>query len=331
MVGGPLGSAEGRSPGPFLTSAPPGSPARRRAWPPADVGGRRPALRPAVPAHEVQKRLDSLRRAFPFVPGGAQDVVSLVPDSKPLKELFERLAASEPRPRPDLSGRLNVSGGSGGQLGRFIEIGGDFLKANLDRRYTSAAEALGEELEAERRRRRLGIYPPERLWFTSRGSDGAFWTCSLTPRLETLRERFNREYGAGGVESGWQLYLEAFRTTLAAASGAGVLLDWNPNNFGVDAGRVFYIDDDVVDLRKGSAAFVSQALLRLREYAETPLERKVGFLEGFAGLLAEIGSRDLVLWGLLGDLESRHFWPRERDLVAILERLVRRLDKSARK
>jgi hypothetical protein len=270
---------------------------------------------------ERTRRLQAWRSSFPFVPTGGKDIVEVLDNEVQTDDLLERLAAQQATPRDDLMGGANVAGGSGGQLGRFVELDDEFLKTSLGCRYETLAEALEKDAANEPVRRYLGIYHPQRVWFLSRGADDAFWACSLTPRLETVRERLNR---APSVQSSWDLYLDAFAMTFALARRHNALLDCNPNNFGLDQERLFYIDDDITTA-SSTAAFATQALLRLREYPQVSLDVRRHFLAGFVGLCEKYTRQELRTWGMLDDLETGIQWPRESELQAILTALKTRL------
>jgi len=220
-----------------------------------------------------------------------------------------------------------VEGGSGGELGRFLEIGSWFLKTSLDRSFERLDQAMSQEMEQERIRRRLRIYQAERLWFLSRGTDGRIWACSLTPRLLTLRELFNQ---TGGDDQCWKLFLKALSWTLELLERWNVVLDCNPNNFGIGEQRLYYLDDDLMS-PCGHVAWVTQALLRLREYPRAAPELRRAFVLGIRDLLQEHPSEKLKQWGLIDDLDHRELWPPEPEIRQILENLLNQLRSTRRK
>lgn len=243
-----------------------------------------------------------------------------MPEGVPEELVLARLKAETCTARHDLVGSGNRDGGSGGQFGYFLEFDREFFKTALDRRYESAELALECERDEELLRQRLGIYHPERVWFLARGADGGFWACSITPIVRSLRERFNAgQHGPDRVS--WELYLDAFRMTFELARRESVLLDCNPNNFGWDERRLYYLDDD---LAHGSARMPlgHQALLRLREYEHGELSFRVEFLKRFSLLAEEYLADEHLRVILLEDLEPRTTWPREPELRTLLEDLV---------
>ena len=270
------------------------------------------------------ERLAALREDHPFFPANARDVIAFLPDTIGEEAILKRLAVKDCRPRLDLTGSDNRAGGSGGGLGVFLELGNEFLKTASYRRYTTAELALECEWNDELRRQRLGIYHPGRLWFLSRGADSAFWGCSLTPTMPVLREKFNARPQEGPDQDSWDLYLQAFRMTFELMRSESVLLDCNPNNFGLGGDPLYYLDDDLAN-RSGRMPFGHQALLRLREYETCDLELRVRFLKGFANLAEEYLGDDRLREGLLEDLEQEITWPREPELRNFLKDFVGRL------
>lgn len=256
--------------------------------------------------------------------------MAIAPEQVRAEDLLERLASGPRRTRDDLSGASNRSGGSGGSLGCFLELGSEFLKTTSHRRYTSPELGLECEWDDEMLRRRLGVYHPERVWFLSLGGDSAFWACSLTPVLAVLRDLFN-EHPADelGVEP-WDRYLDAFRMTFALAQRERVLIDCNPNNFGISQGRLYYVDDDFA-AGSGRIPFGHQALLRLHEYAGSPMGHRAHFLNGFSKLVEEYQEDEVFRRDLLEDLQQEITWPREQELRVILEDLVARLSPPTRR
>ena len=284
---------------------------------PAWVGSASPAaLEP-----DQSRRLATLRGDFPFMPGIADDVALLIPTQVPVGALLSRLVASEPEPRVDLQGSINLEGGSAGRLGRFVEIGPWFFKTSLDRAFADMGEATDREQERERFRRRLRIYPPERLWFLCHGQDRKIWACSLTPRLLTLRELFNQ---TGGDRQCWRLFLRALAWTLEILERWNVILDCNPNNFGVAQDRLYYLDDDLMP-ECGHVAWMTQALLRLREYPEANPRHRRRFVLGLLDLVQRYDRRSLDRWGLAEDLDNPRLWPVEPELSGMLSDLLLRL------
>lgn len=268
--------------------------------------------------------LVALRRRFPFLPARAGQIVSTLPRGLSAAGVLARLRGGPLRARDELVGSANRAGGSGGRSGRFLEIGEWFLKASLQRRYPDPQTALECEGNAELERQGSALYHPLRAWFLSHGADGAFWACSLTPTLPTLRERLNGAPGDGPDGEGWELYLDAFRLTFEALRRHALLLDCNPNNFGIGSDRLYYVDDDLVP-RPGRIPFGHQLLLRLREYEGSPLPDRLRFVRRF-GEVAEAYADDaeLLSW-LLQDLEPRITWPEAPELRDALEALLRRL------
>lgn len=279
--------------------------------------------RGASPTAEVVERLTEIRESHPFVPGDAHDLVSVLPEHVPGSAILARLASDRCRVRDDLVGSDNRAGGSGGQLGIFIELGSEFLKTSITRGYPTADVALECEWNDELLRQRLGIYHPGRVWFLSRGADAQFWACSLTPSLPSLRQRFNAR-PAGPDRETWELYLRAFRMSFELAQTESILLDCNPNNFGMAGDRLYYVDDDLA-VANGRMPFGHQALLRLREYEHNDLQLRLDFLKGFADLVDEFRNHQRLRDGLLGDLAEKITWPREPALRDALEGLVGRL------
>lgn len=284
----------------------------------------------AEPDRLWNARLAILRKEHPFLPEGQRDLIAFLPDTARETAILARLAADSCRARPDLAGSTNRDGGSGGGLGVFLELGSEFLKTASYRRYTSAELALECEWNDELLRQRLGIYHPGRTWFLSRGADGAFWACSLTPRLPVLRERFNARPEEGPDREAWDLYLQAFRMTFELVRSESLLLDCNPNNFGLGTDRLYYVDDDLAD-RSGRIPFGHQALLRLREYESGDLALRAHFLKRFSDLAEEYLDDDRLRQELLEDLEQEITWPPEPELQAILKSLVGRLTVPARR
>lgn len=196
-----------------------------------------------------------------------------------------------------------MEGGSGGQAGFFLEIGSYFVKASLARRFASQALAYESERPLEELRQSLGIYHPSRIWFLCRGVDEAIWAVSVTRKLSTLREQFNGASGAT-VDSVWRRYLDGFRLTLDLGRQANVLLDCNPNNFGVEGDRLWYVDDELMGER--STLLGLQALLRLREYEDHDHQFRHRFLVDFLDLVSGCSAAERRRWGLtheaMGDL-----------------------------
>ncbi len=254
-------------------------------------------------------------------------MVAIEPPGALVEGLLRRLARGSFAERSDLTGGSNLAGGSASAFGRFVELESEFLKASTRRRYAELGEALAAELAAEGRRRRLGIYHPERVWFLSRGTDGWLWAGSLTPRLPMLREDFNRPGGPQGRT--WSLYLEALELSLSLAEREGVFLDWNPSNFALEGGRLFYVDDDLLGGR--APALAVQALLRLREYAESDLAGRLAFVEGLAATLQRRSREQLRAWGWARDLRADVLWPREEALSTSLRRLLAWLEGTREK
>lgn len=255
-------------------------------------------------------------------------MVSVLPATRAPSSLLEILQRGPLRVREDLVGSRNREGGSGGALGIFAECGGWFLKASRDRRYPDAASAIEREWSDELRRQQLGIYHPQRIWFLTLGADAGFWACSLTPILPIVRARLE-ESRAGSDREGWDLYLEAFRMTFELARREGLLLDCNPNNFGVGTDRLYYIDDDIAS-RSGRMPFGHQLLLRLREYEGSDPTARLDFVHAFAALVHEYRDDEPLRTGLRDDLEPRITWPREAELRESLEQLLRSLGPPAR-
>ncbi len=251
------------------------------------------------------------------MPRSQVDIIAVLPRGSELS-LIKRLGAAAPRDRSDLRSSTNIDGGSGGNYGVFAEIGEEFLKASLQKRFLSPQEAEGELVE-EFERLDLGIYHPLRSWFLSRGRDGAYWACSLTPKLPILRDLFNR--ADGSRYRVWELYLKALRMAFRVAARSGRVLDCNPNNFGVQGNRLFYVDDESFGA-KGKGALGIQALLRLREYPGDPIQAREAFLDGLATSIEEYPPAVVARWGLDADLENRILWPKERVLQQHLLRLL---------
>ena len=275
--------------------------------------------------------LDALRQELPFVPSAAEEIVRHLPPAAPVEEVLSRLAAPRFQRRGELRGGTNIDGGSGGDQGLFVELSGaggtaegvsDFLKTNLACRHETVEAALAVDLPAEERRQGLGVYHPRRFWYIVRGGDGAFWSCSLTPCLETLRERFNRELSAprDAGATAWDLYLSALHLALELLQREGIVLDCNPNNFGLEGDWLHYIDDDLL-AGSGGGFFFTQALLRLREYpaADRDLRRK--FLVGFIRLAESFADDPHLGPALAADLDTPILWPREDELNRFLEEL----------
>ena len=275
---------------------------------------------------ERDQRLRELQQELPFLPAKADDVLLLIPTCVPITTLLHRLVAVAPRHRADLQGSANAVGGSGGQFGRLAEIGGRFLKTCLDRSYDHLGTEAHKELERERLRRRLRIYPPERLWFLSRGKDDRIWACSLTPTLPTLRQAFNRQIQESqeAGDSCWRLFLRSLRWTLSILEKHDVVLDCNPNNFGITPDRLFYLDDDLLD-PCGQVPWVTQALLRLREYPQAPMPHRRFFVKSVCELLEELPKARREQWGLLDDLDQPALWPQETELAHRLNETLCRL------
>ena len=267
---------------------------------------------------QVRQRLRRTRALFPFFPARPEHVLATLPAVDP-SALLWRLASAPARARDDLRGSRNLEGGSGGQLGHFVEVGPFFVKTGESRRYSTLEQALGSERPAELRRRSLGLYPSHRWLFFTLGGDEGVWCCSVARRLETLRERFN---STGADEACWQIFLQSLRTTFDLLERRSLLLDCNPNNFGIDGQDLLYLDDDVLPV-SGPVALGTQALLRLREYPRAQLGSRRRFLLGFEALLREHGRERVRSWGLVGDLETRVLWPAEPELRSILERVHR--------
>jgi hypothetical protein len=295
---GPLRAAR-----PFLNAA---AAAAREAPPAGPRAEPRPAARPA------------------FWPRSASDVLAVQPDGVAPETVAALLEWPVARERPDLTGSANRGGGSGGRLGSFFEVGPRFLKASLHRRFESRHAALALEGRAEARRRQLGIYHRERIWFLSRGSDAAIWACSLTPTLRSLRDALEAGAGREPPEEAWALYLAAFRLSFELAEREGVLLDCNPNNFGIDGGRLLYLDDDLAPAT-GRAPFGHQLLLRLREYAGASLERRLRFVAAFSDLADALLVDRRLRRSVAEDLALELLWPREPALRRRLRELAARL------
>lgn len=270
-------------------------------------------------------RLTALREQYAFIPAAPEQVVAVLPADSGAA-LLTRLARGSSRERADLVGDLNRIGGSGGQFGRFVELGSNFLKANVRRRFPSLDLALAAEAAAEELRAELGIYHPERLWFVSRGADDQFWVCSLTPRLPLLRERFNQRLD----RSSWLMYLAALRGAFELALEREVVLDCNPNNFGESGGRLFYVDDDLVRNAAG-ASLTLQALLRLREYPQARPEDRAEFVHALCQLCSEYGRSPKLGAGILADLGNELLWPAEAPLRDRLSRLTAALGSTRRR
>lgn len=265
-------------------------------------------------------RLAALRELLVFAPGRLEDVELVLPAEATALAVLARLTGGEPKVRGDLVGGSNQQGGSGGQFGRFVSVGREFVKAHTKRRFSGSSGDFEREIESERLRLRLGVYHPERVWFASRGSDGWLWVCSVTPELPVLRERFQRSLDRGC----WQRYLVALESALELGCSHGVWLDCNPNNFGEVGGELFYIDDDL-GLQAGGTSPMLQALLRLREYPQAAIEDRLEFLGGLvAAVLSERRPANLVR-DLLRDLDHEVLWPREEVLRNPLFELRRRL------
>lgn len=257
----------------------------------------------------------------PFIPDSERHFVAIAPEEIPAEELLAWLSSIPCRVRADLSGGSNRDGGSGGGLGSFLELGHEFLKTTRHRRYTTPELGLECEWDDEMLRRRLGIYPPGRVWFLAQGADSAFWACSLTPKVAILRDAFNEAPPSAPTRNAWEQYIEAFRMTFTLASSEDVLLDCNPNNFGISDGRLYYVDDDLAK-GCGRMPFGHQALLRLREYADSPLVDRVDFLSSFARLADEFAKNEMLRNGLLEDFQQPVAWPDEPELRTILDGLV---------
>jgi len=275
---------------------------------------------------DAAQRLARLREQFPYIPAERRDLVAWLPASTEPSHLLGRLAASTSRARLDLVGAANREGGSGGQLGIFVELDDEFLKTGVRHRHESPAFALARERSLEELRQSLGIYHPDRVWFVSNGTDGAAWACSVTPILPVVRERLNAGGSEGPDRAAWELYLEAFRMSFEVAQSEGVLLDCNPNNFGVGASRLHYLDDDLA--LGGRMPFGHQVLVRLLEYKTGRLAERVHFLEEFALLMERYASNSHLRALVRDDLESRVSWPREPELREHLERLLARLERT---
>ena len=278
-------------------------------------GGTSPAERRKPPGRH---RLRDLPSAQDFVPWKSDRILEVLPKEVTSEEVFQLLAQTPSRERRDLIGAANIHGGSAGGTGRFFEVGDRFLKTGLSRRYPSAESCLGAEGEAEQLRRALAIYHPARIWFLSRGRDGAFWACSLTPRLTILRQEFNRGYASVAP---WALFLRGVEMALEATERAGIVLDCNPNNFGHDGEELYYLDDDL----RSPPALLTQVLLRLREYPTAPAAVRTGFLAEFCARVCRYPLPVLDRLGLRADLETRLCWPRSAALQGCLEGLRERL------
>lgn len=302
-----------------------GAPPPISPWRNARRGGESGSV-PAVPLRDGHRpALEALRQLVPFAPARAEHLAAIVPSEVSAESVLGRLASGEPRLRAELTGDLNRVGGSGGQFGRFVDLGREFLKARTSRRYPDLASALADDGAQETIRTSLGIYHPERVWFVSRDDNGEFWACSLTPKLELLRERFNRSPD----EKAWDAFLAAIRGTLELGARRGLWLDCNPNNFGLEAESLYYIDDDL--LTSSSTTIGMQALLRLREYGNASVATRLAFLAGFAEIVLPYAQRPEIGAGLVADLGNRLFWPREAELQDFLIALQRRLQSTRKR
>jgi hypothetical protein len=255
------------------------------------------------------------RELWPFVPGTVDDVLVIEPAVDP-RRVLGWLAASPVRERSELAGEGNRSGGSGGALGSFLEVGRHFLKTRRTARFETLERALAVELPRERQRRATGVYSPQRIWFVSRGADGACWACSLAPTVPVLRDRF--EAGAG--PEAWQGYAQAIRLTLQLAAEQRIWLDCNPNNFGFEDDALYYLDDDLPAM--GATTAVFQALLRLREYPAAAPADRLGFVEEVVALaLAHLEAPGLRA-ALARDLAQPLLWPADPALRRPLAQLL---------
>jgi hypothetical protein len=255
------------------------------------------------------------REHWPFVPGAVEDLLTIEPAVDP-GSILARIAASPVRARADLAGEGNRSGGSGGALGSFLEVGRHFLKTRRTARFDTLEQALALELPREHQRRATGVYAPARTWFVSRGADGAFWACSLTPTLPVLRERF--EAGAGS--EAWRGYVQAVRMTLRLAAEQRIWLDCNPNNFGFEGDALYYLDDDLPAM--GATTAVFQALLRLREYPAAARADRLAFVEEVAALALEHAEAPGLRTALVRDLAQPLLWPADAALRRPLAHLL---------
>lgn len=267
-------------------------------------------------AVERRRRLQTARGLHPFFPSEEAHVLATLPPRTPL-EVLRRLGTAELRSRQDLRGSHNLGGGSGGQFGHFVEVGPYFVKTADDRHHADLESALEAEREPEVLRCSLDLYPPDRWLVFVEGAGGGVWCCSVAKRFETLRELFNRRRADGLC---WRLYLEALELGFGLLDRHRLLLDCNPNNFGIDQGRIYYLDDDILPV-SGPVALGTQALLRLREYADARLDDRRRFLLAFEALLRRHDRERLRRWGILGDLETVVLWPGEKELRQVLERL----------
>lgn len=260
--------------------------------------------------HEL-RRLGRRRLTLPFLPVAPQQVAAVLPANLPIDTLLGRLAAEPLCIRSDLRGTSNARGGSGGLFGHFVEAGDWFIKANAGKRYDTLAEATAQEQGAEHLRQELEIYHPDRVWFVSCGLDEHLWTCSLTPKLLVLRQLF--ESSGGDSADAWRHYERALELAFRLALERSVFLDCNPNNFAVDGDRLYYIDDDLV-FEPGGVSFVTQALLRLREYGGSSEPLRLRFLNGLAEILLALPRDCLDGWNLIHDLEQEVLWPQSPHL-----------------
>lgn len=276
------------------------------------------------------------------MPRDAGDLELVVPSSG-ARELLARCAAGTPRVRHELRASANRRGGSGGDLGRFVEIGPWFVKASLARRWESRAPEVAwrAEIETERLRQSLRVFPRERVWAIVRGRDGARWAVSVTRRRPTLRALFEDD---PSDPRPWRLYSRALALAFETASARRVMLDCNPNNFGLESALVpaalepvptsdpldglVYLDDDI-PLAVGPLAFGVQALLRLREYSRAFLGVRLRFVEELVALLERQEASRLLAWGVIADLETDLLLPREPELRRPLEAALARMRHAA--
>ncbi len=210
-------------------------------------------------------------------------------------EVLARLRSGPVVSRQDLRGTGNLGGGSGGQAGYFLEVGDYFAKANSTRRYASVDLACSHDLPVEELRRSLGIYHSSRIWFLTQSVDDCIWACSLTRKMISLREIFNRP-PAGSDPLAWQFFLDGLWMSLDLGRRAEVMLDCNPNNFGLDGDQLWYLDDDLLTSKTSMLGL--QAVLRLREYEGCDWRVRKTFLDGFLQLVRSCSGDERRRWSL---------------------------------
>lgn len=212
------------------------------------------------------------------------------------------------------------------------------LKTSPRRSYGSLAEAQSKLAQLSRSREALGeLALPNTSFVVKRDEHSRYWLWTVAPWVTTLRERAAKCQDRGSeraLTAMLVLFAEAALETIALAARRSIVLDLHPSNFGVESGRVRYIDDEVEHGTRHPA--LSHALLqRVEEYVGFPIAVHAYVAELERQLPTRFCRSELEAIDLIGSLRDARLrsaaakWARDAILTAAERCPERRAERPA--